>query len=138
MAGQKKGAYQQSARVLAMIEELRGRHMGMTLQELADHFEISTKQVQRDLACIEAEGHELDRNKGDSGRMRFVLRDAPLKSVELTLRERYALLAVRRMFDVLANTPLYDDVRSVYAKIARGFAPELRAELERMQDCFVF
>ena len=42
-------------------------------------------------------------------------------SIDLTMRERFALLALRRVFDVFEHTPLHDDVRSVYAKITAGF-----------------
>lgn len=140
MAGRKKGKYQQGVRVLRMIGELRLRHAGMTVQELADAFEISTKQVRRDLDLFEAEGCQVERVKGEGPGepMRIVVRDAPLRRLDLTLRERYALLAVRRMFDVLEHTPLYEDVRSVYAKIAQGFPVDRRAEMERMQDRFIF
>lgn len=138
MAGRKKGKYQQGTRVLRMIAALRRRHEGMTVSELAEMFEISTKQVGRDLQLFEDEGCQVERLKSAGELMRIVVRDPPLKRIDLTLRERYALLAVRRMFDVLEHTPLYEDVRNVYAKIAQGFPAERRAEMERMQDRFVY
>jgi proteasome accessory factor B len=45
---------------------------------------------------------------------------------------------VRRAFDVLLDTPLYDDVTSIYTKIA-GSLPELeRAELDSFGERFVY
>ena len=38
-------------------------------------------------------------------------------SVPITRRERYTLLAVRSVFDVLRGTPLHDDVESVLSKL---------------------
>jgi predicted DNA-binding transcriptional regulator YafY len=137
MAGRKKGKFQQTVRVLRMLEELRLHHAGLTVQELADHFEITTRQVRRDLGVLEEAGHalEMDSETGEGTRARLL--DVPLKSVQLSLRERYALLAVRRVFDVLEHTPLHEDVRSVYAKIARGM-PSERAQLDELEERFVY
>lgn len=137
MAGRKKGAYQQSARVMRMLEVLRLHPRGMRLRELAEEFDVSEKQAYRDLKVLGGHGHDIQSVKGDGERTRYVLRTGPFDRVDLSIRERYALLAVRRVFDVLRHTPLYDDVRSIYAKITQGFSTEQRAEMTRMQDRFV-
>jgi DNA-binding transcriptional ArsR family regulator len=129
MAGRKKGKFQQTVRVLPTLEELRLHHAGLTVQELAEHFEITTRQVRRDLAVLEEAGHALDMDAEAGEGTRVRLLDVPLKAVQLSLRERYALLAVRRVFDVLERTPRHEDVRSVYAKIARGM-PSEHAQLD--------
>ena len=51
---------------------------------------------------------------------------------------KYALLAVRRVFDVLKDTPLHEDVRSIYAKMAALLPPDEQLELARLGDRFVY
>jgi proteasome accessory factor B len=138
MAGRKKGKFQQTVRVLGMLDELRLHHAGMTLDELAEHFEVDPKTVRRDLAVLQEAGHEIELAAALGEGTRVRLLDPPLKVLTLTLSERYALLAVRRVFDVLEHTPLHEDVRSVYAKIAAGMPAERRAKMETLDERFVY
>jgi predicted DNA-binding transcriptional regulator YafY len=138
MAGRKKGRFQQTVRVLAMLRELRLHHAGLTLDELAERCEVGTRQVRRDLCVLEEAGHELHMESlpGEGTRVRLL--DAPFKGVQLSLRERYALLAARRVFDVLEHTPLHEDVRSVFSKVARSMPVDGRAKLAELEDRFVY
>lgn len=45
------------------------------------------------------------------------LTDTSYLTIAITRRERYTLLAVRGLFDVLAGTPLAEDVTSVLTKL---------------------
>ena len=137
MAGRKKGKFQQTVRVLGMLEELRARHMGMSLDALAEHFAVAARTVRRDLEVLKEAGHEIELTaQGEGTHVRLL--DPPLKPLNLTLSERYALLAVRRVFDVLEHTPLHEDVRSVYGKIVAGMQAEPRAKMESFDERFVY
>src|SRR5687767_15113954 len=114
--GRKPGKSTQMRRGLHIIEALRLSRLGLTLAELAEEFNVTDKTVFRDLEVLEAEGHAFERVPQDDGPYRVRLLDVPLKPLQLSMRERYSLLAVRRVFDALEHTPLHEDVRSVFAK----------------------
>jgi predicted DNA-binding transcriptional regulator YafY len=117
MAGRKGGAYKQTLRVLGMLDMLRGARHGVEVSRLAEELEVTERQIRRDLDALELAGYELERVQPESGSVRVRLADPQLRGIQITLRERYALLAARRAFDVLEHTPLHDDVRSIFGKI---------------------
>src|SRR5262249_25791023 len=53
-------------------------------------------------------------------------------------RERYPLRAVRSMFDVLKDTPLYEDVASICEKLMELLTPSEREELATFGERFVY
>ena len=55
--GRKPKAYSQADRLARMMRMLASR--ACTIQELVQEFSVSSRQVRRDLAEIEAEGHPL-------------------------------------------------------------------------------
>jgi predicted DNA-binding transcriptional regulator YafY len=136
--GRKPGKSTQMRRGLHIIEALRLSRLGLTLADLAERFNVTEKTVQRDLDVLEAEGHAFRRVPQSDGPQRILLLDVPLKPLQLSLRERYSLLAVRRVFDALEHTPLHEDVRSVFAKIVQSMPVERRKELESFEERFVF
>jgi predicted DNA-binding transcriptional regulator YafY len=138
-SGRKKGTYTQTTRVLRMLDELRGHYMGLTMDELAERFEVVTRQVRRDLEAIREAGYELETVESDAGPARVRLLDPPIhKPIQLTQSERYALFAVRRVFDVLEHTPLHEDVRRVYGKIASSLPADKRAQLDAFGERFIY
>ncbi len=138
MAGRNKGKYKQTVRVFGMLSYLRAHSAGATVEALADEFEITTRQVDRDVEALELCGHEVERRLPEDGPMRLCLRDPPLKDVRISLSERFALMAARRAFDVIAGTPLHGEIQKVYARIADTLPPTQRAELQAMGDRFVY
>jgi hypothetical protein len=56
--GRKRGSYTQADRLARMMRTLASR--AVTINELAADFGITRRQVYRDLAEIEAEGHPLE------------------------------------------------------------------------------
>jgi predicted DNA-binding transcriptional regulator YafY len=137
-AGRKPGKSTQMRRGLQIIEALRLSRIGLTVAELAEQFKVSSKTVSRDLEVLETEGHAFERVPQDEGPLRVRLLDVPLKPLQLSLRERYSLLAARRVFDALEHTPLHEDVRSVFAKIAQSLPVERKKELESFEQRFVY
>jgi len=136
--GRKRGSYRQAARILRLLEVLRTRRYGVAPGALADELEVTERQIRRDLVALGEAGHEVEVAPGPDGRARARLAEPGGRAVPLSLRERYALLAVRRVFDVLRDTPLWEDVASIYEKVAGGLPDEQRAELERLGDRFLF
>jgi len=136
--GRRKGKYRQTTRVLMLLEHLRARRYGATLVELADEFDVTDRQIRRDLDVLAEAGHDPQLTPAADGRTRVRLPGSAGRSVTLSLRERYGLLAVRRVFDVLEGTPFHEDVRSIYSKVAASLPEEQRAGLEHFGDRFLF
>lgn len=136
MAGRRRGKYSQTTRVLRLLDRLKSRDQGASVAELAGELEVSERQIRRDLAALEEAGHALE-SVSIEDRSGVRLSETRPAGVRLTLRERYALLAVRRMFDVLVHTPFHEDVESIYAKVVGSLPGEHQEELLRFGERFV-
>ena len=137
-AGRRTGTYRQATRLLRLLDHLRSLRYGVGLADLASAFGVTERQVRRDLLALGEAGYRLDHSPSAEGRARVRL-DAPAtRGVLLSLRERYGLLAARRVFDVLDGTPLHDDVRSIYAKVAATLPERDRADLEAFGERFLY
>lgn len=135
--GRKPKAYSQTTRVMALRDHLAGRRYGATARELAEHFGITDRQVRRDVGALVEAGHPIERERvGDEARI--VLREGKPGAVHLTLRERYALLAVRRVFDLLPDTPFAEDVRSIFDKVAASLPKKHQGSLDELVERFVY
>jgi proteasome accessory factor B len=121
-----------------MLDMLRGARHGVEVSRLAEAFEVSERQVRRDLAALELAGHEIETVQPESGSVRARLTDPPLRGIQITLRERYALLAARRAFDVLEHTPLHDDVRSIFGKIYATLPDADKQTVDGFAERFAF
>src|SRR5688572_20598588 len=99
--GRRQGKYRQATRVLQLVDFLRARRYGATLVELAEEMGVTDRQVRRDLEVLEEAGYEPELSLTGDGRTRVRLPSAQGRAVPLSVRERYGLLAVRRVFDVL-------------------------------------
>jgi proteasome accessory factor B len=99
---------------------LRGFRRGRSLVALAAEVDVSVRTIRRDLADLIDAGLRIEMaTVDDKPGARLI--DRGFASVPITTRERFTLLAVRSVFDVLRGTPLHDDVESVLEKISQGF-----------------
>ncbi|HZL21085.1 MAG TPA: WYL domain-containing protein [Polyangia bacterium] len=136
-SGRKEGTYKQAARVVRLLDALR-RHVGLTMAEIAARFEITERQVRRDLVAVEEAGYVLDRTIDDTGRARVRIADIRPGTIQLGVRERFTLLAVRRVFDVLRGTAFFEDVESIYDKLAGALPEAEQKDLQMLGGRFVF
>lgn len=137
MAGRKPGSHSQTARVLRLLDRLTGRRAGVALRDLAEGLEVTERQIRRDLAALEAAGHDVEIGPRD-GRATARLLSASARAVSVTRRERYTLLSVRRVFDVLRGTPFFEDVESLYDKLTQSMSADDRAELTQFGERFAY
>jgi proteasome accessory factor B len=137
MPGRKAGAHSQTARALRLLERLSGRRTGVTLHELANELGVSERQIRRDLLALDEAGHDVEVGRRD-GRSTARLVSASGRSIFVTRRERYTLLSIRRVFDVLRGTPFFEDVESLYGKLAEGFSVSERAEIAQFGERFAY
>lgn len=112
----RRGDLAQVARAFRVLNALRGFRRGRTLAALAAEVDVSVRTVRRDLADLVDAGLRIDLVPVD-GEAGARLIDRGYASVLVTTRERFTLLAVRKVFDVLRGTPLHDDVLSVLEKL---------------------
>jgi len=125
------------ARALRVLDALRGYKQGRLMSELAAEVGSSERTVKRDIAALQDAGIEVTRVQID-GRAAAHLKDRAFSYVAVTRRERYTLLAVRRMFDVLKGTSFAEDVDSVLRKLEQRMSPEERAEHATFGDRFAY
>jgi predicted DNA-binding transcriptional regulator YafY len=114
-------------RALRLLDLLRGFKRGRSIADLASELDVSTRTVRRDLADLESAGELIERTTID-GKAGALLVERPFSYVAITRRERYTLLAVRSMFDVLRGTPFHDDIASVQTKLEQRLEPAERDE----------
>ena len=121
----RRGDLNHTSRTLRVLDELRGFRRGRLLAELARQVDASERTVRRDLADLRSAGFEIE-SLAIGGRAAARLVERTYSNVAITRRERYTLLAIASLFDVLRGTPLYEDVRSLQEKLAQRMSPESR------------
>ena len=133
----KRGDFKQVARALRILHALRGYPEGRSLAQLSREVGVSERTVKRDLAELAEANIKIDRSPIE-GRAAARLEEESHQTVAITRRERYTLLAIRRMFDPFKGTPLAEDVESVLAKLQQRASAKERAEFAADRDRFAY
>ncbi len=133
----RRGEVGQVARALRVLDALRGFRHGRLLSEIATDAGVSERTVRRDLTELQEAGFEIEFPRL-AGRAAARVIEHSHSHIAITRRERYTLLAVRAMFDVLRGTPLWEDVASVLRKLEQRMNPAERAEHETFGDRFAY
>ena len=123
----RRGEVGQTARALRLLDALRGFKHGRTLEDLAARLGVSERTVRRDLEELADADVRLELSRVD-GRAAARLVEASYTGVPVTRRERYTLLAARRVFDVLRGTSFHEDAVSVLAKFEQTMNATERKE----------
>lgn len=122
--------------MLKMVKSLQASRYGKTYAELAQEFQVSSRTVVRDLQALDDVGVPVMRAPDEDGRTRVSVEGQA--SIELSLRERYTLLAARRLFDVFESTPLRQDMQNIFRRVAASLPKNQRADLEDIEDRVLF
>jgi predicted DNA-binding transcriptional regulator YafY len=122
---------------LRVLDELRGFRRGRRLSEIAKALTASERTIRRDLADLRSAGFEIE-SVSIEGRAGARLVEKTYSSIAITRRERYTLLAITSLFDVLRGTPLWEDVSSLTRKLEQRMTPEERAEHASLGDRFAY
>jgi predicted DNA-binding transcriptional regulator YafY len=110
-AGRPGGKFIQARRLDLMREKLEAHPSGLTLEALANALRVTTRSVRRYLDELRKDTdleHDAVRRGGE-----HIWRIKPSergRTVALRRTQAYALLAARRVFDVLRGSALYDEV----------------------------
>lgn len=134
--GRRPKRYSQAERLARMIRALASR--ACTVNDLAQEFAVTRRQVYRDLARIEEEGHPLAQSDGAGERTwQLPLGYRGLPPITLTPLELMSLYLARSSLSYLAGTPYMDDLDGVLAKITSGLPQSTINHLERIGHCFL-
>ncbi len=120
----KKGDFGQVARAFRVMDALRGFKRGRWVNEIADAIGASERTVRRDLAELADAGIGIEITKQSNRVFAQLTEERSYSPVAITKRERFTLLAVRRVFDVFRRTPFLDDVLSVLTKLEQRMSAE--------------
>lgn len=119
--------------ILREIE--RARAGGVTIDELANLCDVTTRTIRRDLQALEEAGFPLfDDKSQDDGRTRWKVNGQAFKGLAsgLTVSELCALYFSRSLVASLSGTPFRDDVESAFDKLADVLTPHMRAFLDQL------
>ena len=136
MSGRRRGQATQARRVLALRDLLSGRRALVSAAALAEQLGVSERQLRRDLTALESAGYPLERTLLD-GRSAVRLEGGP-RTVPLTRRERYSLLAARGTLSIVDGTSFSEDLDSACLKLGAGATAAERAELATLARAFTF
>lgn len=108
-----------------------------TLKELAQEFEVSARQVHRDLGEIEAEGHPLTASDEPGEKLwQLPLGYKGLPPVALNRYELMSLQLARASLSHLKGTPFLDDLDAAITKVAASLPAKTANHLERIIRVF--
>jgi proteasome accessory factor B len=135
----RRGDLNHVSRTLRVLDELRGFRRGRHLSEIAAALGVSERTIRRDLGDLRSAGFEIESLALDHPRRAAArLVERTYSSIAITRRERYTLLAIASLFDVLRGTPLWEDVTSLTRKLEQRMTPEERAEHATLGDRFAY
>lgn len=135
LRGRKQGSYTQADRLARMMRILASR--AVTINELVDEFGITRRQVYRDLAEIEREGHPLERSDGSGEKTwQLPLGYKGLPQIAITQYELMSLHLAKNHLAYLNGTPFVADLESVIAKVEAGLPAKVVSHLERISRVF--
>ena len=119
--------------ILREIE--RARAGGVTIDELAQLCDVTTRTIRRDLQALEEAGFPLfDDRSGDDGKTRWKVNGQAFKGLAsgLTVSELCALYFSRTLVTALTGTPFKDDVESAFEKLGGVLTPHMRTFLDQL------
>ena len=133
----RRGDLNHISRTLRVLDELRGFRRGRLLSEIAAQLRASERTIRRDVNDLRSAGFEIE-SLTIGGRAAARLVEKTYSNISITRRERYTLLAIGSLFDVLRGTPLWEDVTSLQAKLAQRMSPEEREEHATFGERFAY
>jgi predicted DNA-binding transcriptional regulator YafY len=134
----RRGEVGQVARALRVLDGLRGYKLGRWVGELAAEVGASERTVRRDMTELQDAGFDIEIGKRENRTIATLASERNYSPVSITKRERFTLLAVRSVFDVLRGTPLHDDVISVLAKLEQRLTTSERTETAGFRERFAY
>ncbi|MBX3206413.1 MAG: WYL domain-containing protein [Labilithrix sp.] len=149
--GRPAGSFTQNRRFESLRRALEKAPAGLTIEELAVSLKMTARSVRRYLREFDNKGEDgagllesVETRKG--GPLRWRIKPGERgRAVSLRRAQAYAVLATRRVFDVLRGSALYDEADLALAQIAKvaqtPFRASGKAEIsgeQHLEDRFLF
>jgi predicted DNA-binding transcriptional regulator YafY len=116
--GRPSGQYTQAVRLFQLYHRLEAAPEGMRIDDLAREMGVTSRSIRRDLKALEDAEQALETVTVDGERrVRLARTGKTSEPIRMTRFQRYSLAAVRRVFDVLVGTPIYDDLTALFGKL---------------------
>ncbi len=120
-----------------ILRTLSSRHYGVTVRELADELNVSTKTIRRDLETFALAGFPIEETVVEYGRKRWKLRDdASHPGVFLAYDEAIALHLGRSFMEPLAGTVFWEAAQSAFQKIRTMLKPDALRYVQQLAGAF--
>jgi predicted DNA-binding transcriptional regulator YafY len=116
--GRPPGQYTQAVRLFRLFQLLEANPEGVRIEDASRELGVTARSIRRDLKALEQANTDIEHvDLEGERRVRRARTGRLTEPIRLTRFQRYSLAAVRRVFDVLAGTPLHDDVTQLYARL---------------------
>ena len=145
--GRPTGKFTQHRRLDFLREKLEAHAAGLTLEQLAGMLRVTTRSVRRYLRELEllTELESIEVRPGGMHLWRIKPSERG-RTVALRRTQAYALLAARRVFDVLKGSALYDEIDLALRQVEQvAHRPVVRAAVRgeasgdaRLEDRFAY
>ena len=133
--GRRPKRYSQADRLARMMRTLASR--AVTVNDLADEFGITRRQVYRDLAQIEEEGHPLEQSDdGGEKSWQLPLGYKGLPPITLSPYELMSLQLGRAQLAYLNGTPFVEDLDQTLEKLRSSLPSKTINHLDRIMQVF--
>jgi predicted DNA-binding transcriptional regulator YafY len=119
-----------------ILKEIEGaRAAGVTIDDLANVCDVTTRTIRRDLQALEESGFPIyDDRTRDDGRTRWMMNGQAFKGLAagLTLSELCALHFSRTLLEALAGTPFRDELQRAFDKLSATLTPHMQQFLDQL------
>jgi len=124
------------ARLFALAEHLRGRHTGVTAEQLAERFSVTVRTIYRDLDSLRDAALPVQAERGRGGGYALD-RSYTLPPVNISPREAAVLLCIGRWATEMRLVPFTDTLETALDKVRGALTASAQRELlgivERLQ-----
>jgi len=143
--GRPPGSFTQHRRLDHLKRLLEQHPAGLTLEEIAEQLQVTTRSVRRYLKEA-GKDYELERlpDRSRHGLVRWRVRPSELpRNVRLRRTQAYALLAARKVFELMRGSTLYEEIDEAIKQLQAlaqrpGRGPNAGVADARLHERFVY
>ena len=132
LKGKPAKKYSQAGRLHSIIRLLESRR-GLTLDELAEEYDVDRRTIHRDLSAVEQAGYSLTTEWSDGKKVySFLAKSRNLPPITFTLPQLMSLYLLRSLGAHLVGTPFHADIDELFKSIHSVLPDRHAAHLERI------
>lgn len=132
LKGKPAKKYSQAGRLHTTIRLLEARR-GLTLDELAEEFDVDRRTIHRDLNAVEEAGYTLTSEWQEGKKVySFLSKSRNIPPITFTLNQLMSLYLLRSLGVHLAGTPFRQEIEDLFRTITSVLPDRYAAHLERI------